>query len=95
MPPYIPLSMLNISLTNESIKSPSLYPEIKIGLTTYIYNTLILTFQVKFQLCTIQELISFYRITVFHPQWPYWHLRPNHAVNIYLCTRVADYWTPN
>ena len=28
------------------------------GLTTYVHNTLILTFQVKFQLCTMQESIS-------------------------------------
>ena len=27
--------------------------------------------------------------------WPYWHLRPNHTVNIYSSTGVADYWAPN
>ena len=78
-----------------SIKNVSSCAEMQVGLTIYIHNTLILTFQVKFQLCTIQESISFCKIIVFHPWWPYWHLGPNHAVNIYSSTRVADYQAPN
>ena len=84
----------NSFFSNISFKKASLCPEMQVGALTYIYNTLILMFQVIIHLCLIQKSIYFCKFMMYDSWWPYWHLKPNHAANIYPYTRVAEYWAP-